>query len=201
MRIIGNTVGSTLPKPNLMQTDPNKGDYVKGKEKIPTKVSQLENDAGFLTEHQDISHKLDTSKMQEIINGLNILTNNDINMLDTLLTTGSFGCNPSIGVTAVRTKNGNQYTWEISARIYFIDKRLIRKVEIGRVLGAGYENYNYEWNSCAVTYGDGSHEAVKTFTHMSPSYFPTGLAAVRLTYYATFGVEETLIVKAVVENA
>lgn len=33
-RIIGVTVGSPLPKPNLMQTDPTKGDYVKGKEEF-----------------------------------------------------------------------------------------------------------------------------------------------------------------------
>lgn len=31
MKIIGSTVGMGLPKPNLMQTDPKKGDYVKGK--------------------------------------------------------------------------------------------------------------------------------------------------------------------------
>lgn len=33
-KIIGATVGSPLPKPNLMQTDPNKGDYVKEKEQF-----------------------------------------------------------------------------------------------------------------------------------------------------------------------
>lgn len=33
-KIIGNTVGMGLPKPNLMQTDPTKGDYVKGKEEF-----------------------------------------------------------------------------------------------------------------------------------------------------------------------
>lgn len=33
-KIIGNTVGIGLPKPNLMQTDPTKGDYVKGKEEF-----------------------------------------------------------------------------------------------------------------------------------------------------------------------
>ena len=49
-RIIGNTVGSTLPKPNLMQDDPKKGDYVYGKDAIPTKVSQLENDSKYLEE-------------------------------------------------------------------------------------------------------------------------------------------------------
>lgn len=30
MRIFGNTVGTTLPKPNLDQTDPKKGDFIKG---------------------------------------------------------------------------------------------------------------------------------------------------------------------------
>ena len=68
MKIVGNTVGTTLPKPNLKQTNPNKGDYVKGKEIIPVKVSQLENDSGYLTEHQDISGKLDANKLPEAVN-------------------------------------------------------------------------------------------------------------------------------------
>lgn len=38
------------------------------KEEIPTKVSQLENDSGYLTEHQDISGKLDASALPEAIN-------------------------------------------------------------------------------------------------------------------------------------
>lgn len=46
-KIIGNTVGMGLPKPNLKQTDPTKGDYVKGKdayakvEDIPTKPEDI----------------------------------------------------------------------------------------------------------------------------------------------------------------
>lgn len=39
MKIIGNTVGMGLPKPNLMQTDPTKGDYVKGKEQFLEQAS------------------------------------------------------------------------------------------------------------------------------------------------------------------
>ena len=31
MKIVGNLVGTTLPKPNFKQTDPTKGDYIKGK--------------------------------------------------------------------------------------------------------------------------------------------------------------------------
>lgn len=35
MKIVGNTVGTNLPKPNLLQDDPTKGDYIKGKNKFP----------------------------------------------------------------------------------------------------------------------------------------------------------------------
>ena len=35
--------------------------------KVPTKTSELENDSGFLTEHQDISGKLDKDKLPEAI--------------------------------------------------------------------------------------------------------------------------------------
>ena len=38
-KIIGNTVGMGLPKPNLMQTDPTKGDYIKGKDNFLEKIS------------------------------------------------------------------------------------------------------------------------------------------------------------------
>ena len=38
-RIYGVTVGTTMPKPNLMQDDPTKGDYVKGKEEFLKNVN------------------------------------------------------------------------------------------------------------------------------------------------------------------
>ena len=38
MKIIGNTVGTTLPKPNLMQDDPRKGDFVKGRKEFLEQV-------------------------------------------------------------------------------------------------------------------------------------------------------------------
>ena len=39
---------------------------------IPTKVSQLENDSGYLTEHQDISHLAEKDYVDEAINGVDV---------------------------------------------------------------------------------------------------------------------------------
>ena len=41
------------------QSDSSADDYVKNKPTIPTKTSDLTNDSGFLTQHQDISGKVD----------------------------------------------------------------------------------------------------------------------------------------------
>lgn len=68
MKIIGNTVGTTTPKPNLRQTDPKKGDFVKGKDAIPTKVSQLQNDSGFLNESK-LSGAINTALAQAKASG------------------------------------------------------------------------------------------------------------------------------------
>lgn len=38
--------------------------------KIPTKVSQLQNDAGYLTQHQDISGKADKAYVDELVGGI-----------------------------------------------------------------------------------------------------------------------------------
>lgn len=53
------------PKGNYLTEVPS--DYAK-KSELPTKVSQLENDKGYLTEHQDISGKLDASELPQAIN-------------------------------------------------------------------------------------------------------------------------------------
>lgn len=57
---------------NVEITIPSGGDvdlsgYAK-MDDIPTKVSELDNDVGYLTEHQDISGKLDADKLPEAIN-------------------------------------------------------------------------------------------------------------------------------------
>lgn len=74
-KIIGVTVGSPLPKPNLLQTDPNKGDYVKGKEEFLKQVNTgatAEEAAQIAQNKQDIAklktNKLDTSKLPEAVN-------------------------------------------------------------------------------------------------------------------------------------
>lgn len=43
------------------------------KSEIPTKVSQLQNDSGYLTQHQDISGKADKSYVDEMIGGIETL--------------------------------------------------------------------------------------------------------------------------------
>ncbi len=53
------------PKGNYLTQVPD--GYAKTAD-IPTKVSQLENDKGYLTEHQDISGKLDASALPEAVN-------------------------------------------------------------------------------------------------------------------------------------
>ena len=64
-KIIGVTVGTQLPKPNFKQTDPTKGDYIKNRPDfdglkdrgdaivVPTKVSQLNNDSGYITNYTE----------------------------------------------------------------------------------------------------------------------------------------------------
>lgn len=67
----------------IKETDPTVPDWAKEPQKptytaeevgalpadtnIPTKTSELENDSGYLTEHQDISGKLDASKLPEAV--------------------------------------------------------------------------------------------------------------------------------------
>lgn len=58
------------------QTTTTEDDYIKNKPTIPTKTSDLTNDSGFLTQHQDISGKQDT-----LVSGTNIKTINGASLL------------------------------------------------------------------------------------------------------------------------
>lgn len=51
----------------IVEAEVDLSGYAK-KSELPTKVSQLDNDKGYLTEHQDISGKLDANKLPEAIN-------------------------------------------------------------------------------------------------------------------------------------
>lgn len=74
-KIIGVTVGSPLPKPNLMQTDPTKGDYVKGKEEF------LEQFGGI---------DIETDSTLNFENGImSVNTTNDVNPNDELPVTSA----------------------------------------------------------------------------------------------------------------
>ena len=44
MKIIGNTVGTTMPKPDLRQTDPKKGNYVYGSSDVVKTVNGISPD-------------------------------------------------------------------------------------------------------------------------------------------------------------
>ena len=55
---------------NSLSNYQTKGDYALRSElpTVPTNVSVFTNDAGYLTQHQDISHKLDADKLPEAVN-------------------------------------------------------------------------------------------------------------------------------------
>ena len=56
---ISATGGGSAVQSDWEQDDDTADDYIKNKPTIPTKVSDLTNDSGFLTQHQDISGKVD----------------------------------------------------------------------------------------------------------------------------------------------
>ena len=80
-KIIGVTVGSQLPKPNLMQNDPTKGDYVKGKEEFIQQFS-----ADFTTD--------ETLILQDGV--LSVNTTNEVEQDNTLPIT-SAGVHATVG--------------------------------------------------------------------------------------------------------
>lgn len=233
MKIIGNVVGMGLPKPNLKQTDPKKGDYVKGKDEIPAKVSQLENDSEFvkapeltdavgnvidpvineaLTRAKEsgefkpvkgVDYWTDEDKA-EIAAGITVLTDGEIEMLNALLMEGSLTCEPVIEASVAKRSipytnpitgsvMGYDYYWDITATITGIDKRLVQKVEVGRIRKsqAAYDDITYG-NKMTVTLSDDKvHTAV--YTYDDGSYYGTYYFGVRLTYYTLFGDTATLV--------
>lgn len=70
-KIIGGTVGMGLPKPDLMQTDPTKGDFVKGKEEFAKQVSP---DSG---QNQPYEMPIGGAELGGVKNGGNVVINGD----------------------------------------------------------------------------------------------------------------------------
>lgn len=74
-KIIGNTTATPMPVADWNQTDPKKGDYIKNKPTIPTDVSDLNNDIGYISVVDDQLSAESTNPVQNkviasAINGL-----------------------------------------------------------------------------------------------------------------------------------
>lgn len=66
-KIIGVTVGTTLPKPNFKQTDPTKGDYIRNKpdfEGLKTKVDTVSDLVGDIAVSEQIGIAVDNLAAQ-----------------------------------------------------------------------------------------------------------------------------------------
>lgn len=79
-KIIGNTVGTPLPKSNWAQTDPTKGDYIKNKPEViePTVGELLAiksiNEDGYITEFETVEIKALTIEEIDAICGVDDVT-------------------------------------------------------------------------------------------------------------------------------
>ena len=69
-KIIGVTVGTTLPKPNFKQTDPTKGDYIKNKpdfEGLKSKVDEINDLVGDTQVSQQIEDAVAQKSQVQLI--------------------------------------------------------------------------------------------------------------------------------------
>lgn len=69
-KIIGVTVGTTLPKPNFKQTDPTKGDYIKNKpdfDGLKNKVDTVSDLVGDTAVSEQISEAVAQKSQVQII--------------------------------------------------------------------------------------------------------------------------------------
>ena len=81
-KIIGVTVGTTLPKPNFKQTDPTKGDYIRNKPDFDGLQSRVKATEEVLSQKQpigDYALNSDVAQVkQEVINISNAYTDEQI---------------------------------------------------------------------------------------------------------------------------
>ena len=131
-RIIGNPTTTPMAVPDWKQDNPNKADYIKNK---PTKLSQFENDTGYLTEHQDISGKADKSDVENLSEQLRNNTDNiylDINHLFQY----------KADIPCIETSKSTTYTFEFS-RTNNSEMRLAEVSSISFTFGNGEYNADY----------------------------------------------------------
>ena len=77
MKIIGITVGTTMPKPNYEQTDPTKGDYIKGDIISAITPDTTLTQEGHVADSKVVGDKIAeiNAKLDDITDKLEILDN------------------------------------------------------------------------------------------------------------------------------
>ena len=66
MKIIGATVGTTIPKPNFDQTDPKKGDYIKGNRPF-LRVDDTLSESGISADAKAVGEAVSQKSQVQII--------------------------------------------------------------------------------------------------------------------------------------
>ena len=76
MKIIGVTVGTTTPKPNFDQTDPRKGDYIKGDRSF-LRVDGTLSQAGISADAKAVGDAINvnTAKIDQVTDAITDMTN------------------------------------------------------------------------------------------------------------------------------
>ena len=91
-KIIGVTVGTTLPKPNFKQTDPNKGDYIRNKpdfDGLKTKVDTIDGfvgDKSVAEQITDAISSIDYYYTKDEIDNMGFVTFDEIDDIELITT-------------------------------------------------------------------------------------------------------------------
>ena len=141
---------------------------------------------------------------QQILSEVQVLTDAEIDMLNTLLMEGSPVCAPTITEakynaysTTSPTTHTTTYYWSVWATITDIAKALVQKVEVGRFTQPTTQSNNYsppvEWYEVEPTLGDTTHGVYRNFSKNSSmgGWGQYGFT-VRLTYWDVFGETKTI---------
>ena len=103
-KVIGNTTTTPMAIPDWNQTDETKADYIKNKPKIPSKISDLTNDAGYINNIDDALSDSSTNPVQ------NKVVNAAISNLNTLV--GDTAVAEQINSAVAQKSQVQIITWE-----------------------------------------------------------------------------------------